>query len=331
MNNSKNLLDEALIAKFVVGEATPEEAILVNDWIAESEENKIYFDQIESAWMLGIGHAKFDQKELVWESLKHAMSTNETRPKTLLFTPYRIAAGILLLVSVSATLYFFNTPVLSTKEIAWEMRQTRNEVADISLPDGSSVAVNRNSTLKWQKDLNGSNREILLEGEALFNVTHNPQKPFIVTVDEVKIKVLGTSFNILNNKEKNEIETAVMRGKVLMYTSQKQIIIDAGMMGIYRRQTNELVLIKMKDENGIAYATRSLTFSASTLKEVSEQLGKAYGVQFVFENEKIQECRLTTEYQNKSLQFIMDVISESLTISYRIKGNTVFLSGDGCL
>jgi transmembrane sensor len=116
-----------------------------------------------------------------------------------------------------------------------------------------------------------------------------------------------------------------------MYTSQKKIIIDAGMMGIYRRQTNELVLIKMKDENGIAYATRSISFSASTLKEVSEQLGKAYGVQFVFENEKIQECRLTTEYQNKSLQFIMDVISESLTISYRIKGNTVFLSGDGCL
>jgi transmembrane sensor len=53
--NSKNLLDEALIAKFLAGEATPQEAMLVNDWIAESEENKIHFDQLESAWMFGMG------------------------------------------------------------------------------------------------------------------------------------------------------------------------------------------------------------------------------------------------------------------------------------
>jgi transmembrane sensor len=328
---SKNLLDNALLAKFLAGEAVPEEAMLVNDWIAESEENKIHFDQLESAWRLGVGKSKSDQKELVWSALQHTISSRKTTHKTLLFTPYRIAAAIVLLVSAITTLYLWDSSTLTSKEITWEITHAKNEVVDVSLPDGSSVAVNRNSTLKWQKDLPGSNREILLEGEALFNVTYNPQKPFIVTVDGVKIKVLGTSFNVLNNKEKNEIVTGVTRGKVVMYTSQKQVVIEAGMTGIYRWQTNELILVKIKDENNIAYATRTLTFSAATLKEVSEQLSKAYGVQFVFENEKIQECRLTTEYQNKSLPFIMDVISESLNISYRIKGDTVFLSGDGCL
>jgi len=123
----------------------------------------------------------------------------------------------------------------------------------------------------------------------------------------------------------------VTRGKVLMYTPERQIIIEAGMKGIYYKQTKELVLAKTKSNNSIAYATHSLSFSSTTLKDVSDQLSKAYGVKFVFENKKIQECRLTTEYQDKSLAFIMDVISESLNLIYTIKDNTVYISGDGCL
>jgi transmembrane sensor len=330
--NKENFLDDALLGKFIAGEATPEEAMLINDWIAASEENKIYFSHLERTWALGANKIKpSPKKETVWTALQLTINKKEKPAKKLFFTPYRIAAAILLLVSVSSLLYFLKSSKLNPTEIVWETKQTKNEVAQLNLPDGSSVIVNRNSNIKWPNKLNGANREILLEGEAFFDVIHDPQRPFVITADEIKIKVLGTAFNVQHNSGKDEIETEVTRGKVLMYSAQQQIIIEAGMKGIYHQQTKELELVKTENKNSIAYATHSLSFSGSTLKEITDQLSKAYGVQFNFENKKIQDCRLTSEYKDKSLSFIMDVISESLNLTYTVKNNTVYISGDGCL
>lgn len=326
-----NLLDEALLSKFLSGEATPEEAMLVNDWIAASEENKTYYAQAEKVWSLGKDIQKMNSnKAQVWSELNQ-LTNAEVRTKQTFFTPYRIAAAIALLIGVSATIYFLNQNKTDSNQIAWETKQTFSEVARLSLPDGSSVTVNRNSTIKWPKEMKGASREIILQGEAFFDVSHDPAKPFVITADEIKIKVLGTAFNVQDNKEKNEIETEVTRGKVLMYTTEKQITIEAGMKGIYRRQTKELILEKLQSENNIAYATHELSFSDATLKEVTDQLSKAYGVQFVFKNKKIEDCLLTTEYRNRSLSFVMNVIAESLNLTYEIKDNTVYISGDGCL
>ncbi|HLZ15914.1 MAG TPA: DUF4974 domain-containing protein, partial [Cyclobacteriaceae bacterium] len=90
-------------------------------------------------------------------------------------------------------------------------------------------------------------------------------------------------------------------------------------------------LEKLQSENNVAYATHILTFNSISLKEICAHLSKTYGVQFTFENKRVEQCTLTSAYSNKSLSFIMDVISESLGIRYQIKGNTVYISGDGCL
>jgi transmembrane sensor len=330
--SQENFVNDALIGKFIAGEATPEEAMQVNDWIAASEENKIYFTQLERTWTFGGNQlSSTPKKEIVWSALERTISKTHGSKKESSISLYRIAATILLLISISAALYFFKIPKQNSSAIAWETKRTSNEIAQLDLPDGSNVKVNCNSIIKWQKKFDGSYREILLEGEAYFDVVHNPDKPFIITTKKVKIKVLGTAFNVLDNEERGDVEAIVTRGKVLMYTAEDQIVIEAGMKGIYHRQTKELMLVKTKNNNSIAYATHSLSFSESTLKDVTDQLSKAYGVQFIFENKKIQDCRLTTEYQNKSLSFIMDVISESLNLTYIIKNNIVYISGDGCL
>ena len=117
----------------------------------------------------------------------------------------------------------------------------------------------------------------------------------------------------------------------MMYTDDRSIVIETGMVGIYHKSTKEFTLLKMADQNIIGYVTHSLSFSNATLEDITGQLARAYGVQFIFENEKLHDCRLTTEYENKSLTFILNVIEESLNIKYRIENNLVYISGDGCL
>src|SRR6185369_1637483 len=109
------------------------------------------------------------------------------------------------------------------------------------------------------------------------------------------------------------------------------IIVEAGWTGTYERRTKKLYLKKSSSANEIGYATHSFTFEATSLEDVTSDLSRSYGVTFVFENKKIKDCKLTSSYENKSIEFILNVISESLNVDYQIKDNKVYLSGDGCL
>lgn len=329
MMKNEILVDEELLAKFFAGEATPEEAMAITNWVELSDENKNVYNEIENAWELGRAEVRNSPtKELAWNNLQSALTEKNT-PRIIPFRfNYKIAATVLLFLTAGLVAYFYYKSPTAVEEVAWLRKHSTKAVEKVKLADGTSVTLNRNSALDWPKNSDGKTREVKLTGEAFFDVAHNPDKPFIVTIDEVQVKVLGTAFNISNTD--TTTVTEVIRGKVMMYTSQKQIILEAGMMGHYDRETKELSVVKLTNENDIAYVTHSLSFESASLKEVCEQLSKAYGVQFVLTN-KVKACTLTSEYHDKSLTFILSVISESLGITYEIKDNTVFISGDGCL
>jgi ferric-dicitrate binding protein FerR (iron transport regulator) len=321
-------IDDTLAAKFLAGEASPEEAIIVNEWIEASVENKVYFKKLEEAWSLDVKNNQPIVKQEAWQSLQANLAKNESNGFG--FYPHKIAAAILIVMMTCAGIYFYT--LQNTKsELAWNVKQTTDEVASLNLADGTSITMNRKSRLKWSKQYSKTAREVSLDGEAFFDVAHNPTKPFIISTDEIKIKVLGTSFNVWHDYDHEEIKTNVARGKVMMYDANKSIVIGAGMTGVYHKHTKEFTITKSQNQNAIGYINHSLTFSNATINEITVELSKSYGVKFVFENEKLGNCRLTTQYKNKSLSFILNIIEESLNIKYNIKGDTVYISGDGCL
>ncbi|GHM99207.1 anti-sigma factor [Cytophagales bacterium WSM2-2] len=321
--NQQEIVDDALLAKFLAGEATPEEAMLVTDWIDASEENKRLFTQSQQAW------AMEDESVAPMEKSKilSTITQKSTGKSVEFFTPLRIAAAITLIAACVVGYYTIpNTPVEET----WITKNTNEEVSKFNLPEGTSIALNRNSKISYPKAFDGQTRTVKLSGEALFDVVHNPEQPFIVNCDEINVKVLGTAFNI-TNKSASVIETQVTRGKVAMYTADQSINIEAGWIGSYDKSTRKLSLRKSISENKIGYATHTFTFEDTSLKQVTDNLSESYGVSFIFENDKIKDCHLTSSYNDKSLSFILDVISESLNVKYTVKGNIVYLSGDGCL
>lgn len=320
------LVDDELLIKFFAGEATPEEAIAISAWIELSKENKSIYAELESAWHFGNAPSTPSSEE-EWEKLQSVLVKQKgvTKLISLRFS-YRIAATILLFLTAGLVAYYFTTPV-AVEELAHKKR-TLKEVASVTLADGTSVIINRNSTLQWPQNMNGEKREVHLEGEAFFDVAHNPEKPFIVTTNEVHVKVLGTAFNVANTD--TATVTEVIRGKVMMYTENEEIVIEAGMMGIYNRAAKTLQLTKLSHQNSIAYVTHSLVFEGATVKEVCLQLSKTYGVKFVLAD-KLENCTFTSEYHNKSLKFILDVFTESLNLTYEIKDDTVYVFGEGCL
>ena len=328
MMDSENTVDDSLIAKFFAGEATPEEAMLIFDWVDKSQENKLLFDQLQQAWALN-QDAFFtaSNKSRVWNSVTESIKSTKI-VRVSFFTPLRIAATVFILLAAGAAVYFL-LPTSPTKE-GWITKNSKEEIFKLPLPEGTSIVLNKNSKLSYPKEFKGSTRTVKLSGEAFFDVVHNPDQPFIVDYGEVSVKVLGTSFNVSELKSSFAVETQVIRGKVMMYDKNNSIIIEAGWTGIYDRVSKKLSRRKTESENNVGYATHTFTFEDTSLKQVTDNLSNSFGVSFVFENEKLKDCRLTSSYNNKSLTFILDIITETLNLKYTVKENTVYLSGDGC-
>src|SRR4051812_39052853 len=118
-----NEVNEILLSKFIAGEATPEEAILVNDWIESSEENKIDFAQLERTWALG----KITNKQRLsptTSGITLLQSTNQTSPSRQIFLPLsKIAAAVFLILSVSGILYYHSLQ-RPAPEALWETKRT---------------------------------------------------------------------------------------------------------------------------------------------------------------------------------------------------------------
>ena len=86
----------------------------------------------------------------------------------------------------------------------------------VQLSDETAVNLNYGSKIKYPRNFTGDTREITLVGEAYFDVTHNPEIPFIVKTGKLNVKALGTKFNVLAYPGEEIIATTLVEGKVVL-------------------------------------------------------------------------------------------------------------------
>jgi ferric-dicitrate binding protein FerR (iron transport regulator) len=196
------------------------------------------------------------------------------------------------------------------------------------LPDKTVTILNTHSTIKYPGRFADHERDVQLNGEAWFNVTRNHQQPFIITTGPIKVKVVGTSFNVRNAGQ--SIEVAVKTGIVRMISAADSVAIHPGEKGIYDTLTKKLSLTATFNPNEIGYATKVFNFENATLKEIAGQLEKAYGITIVIKNEKLLQCTMSSTFDNKPIEYIFDVLAMTLNIRYQIVNKTVYISGNSC-
>lgn len=312
---------DTLIAKFLAGEASPEEAMQLDDWMNLSPVNRAAFEQAQVAW--GMPYRK-PESEKIWKSLRV-----ERKSKTILFTPTRIAAGLLFLAVSSIVSYQVFRQTNPVEETFLTQKSFEQPIS-FSLPEKSSVTLNKKSSLRYAKNFS-VDRHVALAGEAYFNVTPDKLKPFTIQAGDLEIKVLGTAFDVSAYAQDSLIRVEVVHGKVQMKHLHDSLTLLAGERGVFNKQTKRMRLIKAETHNKLAYATKVFGYIDKPLAEILEDLTLAYGVTFELEKPAVNGCRLTGEYRGMTLPVILEVITKSLDLTYTINGNRVYISGDGCL
>lgn len=257
-------------------------------------------------------------------------------------TPYKKYLAITALtVLFFATCYFF-VPSKKQDSLADhfknEITTERGSKSKVMLPDSTLVVLNSDSHLTYDNTFNKHNREVVLTGEAYFDVKCNREKPFIIHTDKTSIKVLGTELNVRNYPQEDLMETSLIRGKieltfddnnnnrVIMNPSEKLVISKSGLSKTNKdkplpgeEDIFKLKRITVKDSSiaELAWLNNELSFVNKTLDLIANELEREFKITILFGNEAVKHYRYTIHSDNYSLDEIMHIIKLSKNINYR--------------
>ncbi len=317
-----------LIAKFLSGNATPEEAILLEDWKAQSIDNQTYFIQCEKTYSLINASAPLNKINTpnAWAKVQQAIEPPaKIIPITSSKTNYlRIAASVLLVVGLSALIMYY---LKSSKPEALAY-STLSDTLKINLIDKTSIALEPNSQLTANKDFGVTNRNLTLKGNAYFSVTHQEKMPFIIDAGKVYIKDIGTKFSVRSSSDTDTVFVKVDEGIVLLFDSLgSEIEIKAMQSALYIKSKKRIVF---SEPTNSSIASEPLVFSNATLESVIHELNTRYHTTIEFSNSKLKNCTITTRFQKEDLETIVSIIAETLGLSYEKTNSGYLLKGNAC-
>ncbi|WP_345211035.1 FecR family protein [Mucilaginibacter gynuensis] len=300
-------------------------------WLEEHDNGNAQWHDLDRS-------AKDQWLSVVFSEIKNTIS--ETEPKIVSLPQrklglWRSIAAVAAVLLISFTLYL-EWPSLQSRLHPVELttlRAPNDQKREITLTDGTRIWLNAGSALKYPETFNGKAREVYLSGEAYFDVRHNPGKPFIIHTGTVLTTVLGTAFNIKEDKSKHTIQVTVTPGKVSVANGQKLLgVIIPNQQISYNTLKAEVVQATVNANAVIAWQQRDLHFEDVSFEDAIIQLEQHFNVKISFSNPKLKTCRFTgTSLNGEELEKILKVMCAFNNATYQIKpdGNFV-IDGAGC-
>lgn len=161
--------------------------------------------------------------------------------------------------------------------------------SSIILPDGTVAHLNAGSRLMYPSVFSGKNREVFLLGEGYFEVSHNPQKPFVVKTNDLSIVALGTVFNVSAYPTDKIIETVLVKGQVVLrdnsfHIFQKDFVLKPSELAAFNRETLETTTRRVEVTDYIAWHEGFLNFQSVDLSRIILRLERYYNIKLILEN-----------------------------------------------
>ncbi len=340
-----------ILKRYLSGQSSPEEEKMIDSWYEtigkgphstlsrqdESELERRYWSTISA-------HLKRTKTNT------HPASLPKKNNRTIvLWYASGIAASMLLFLvaynylgDARDTVKDGVTGIEKTSQPWTQIKNTEKTARRVDLPDGSHVTLEPQSLLKYSSSFNQIKREIYLQGEALFEVHRNEQRPFFVYTPEVTTMVLGTSFRVRAFEKDKDITVAVRTGRVSVYTNHKdekerndrpaEIILTPNQQVIYNR--NEKTILRKIVDVPLPILppekVMRMRFEEAPVQEIFEAIEKVYGVEIVFDKERFSACALTTSISDGGLYNRLNIICKAIGAEYTLNEHQIVINGTGC-
>jgi ferric-dicitrate binding protein FerR (iron transport regulator) len=232
----------------------------------------------------------------------------------------RIAAMVVIVAGLGWLLFEVAVPA---KVVIASSPDEKN--IEVMLSDGSKVYLNRDSRLTYSESFGRSDRRVALKGEAYFDITPDPLKPFIIDAGNAKVRVLGTSFNVITDNGNDEVEVFVSTGTVMLTSNDgsRSMTLEPDFVG--KLSSDNTSQIHNNDVNYLAWHTDLLSFDGEKLNVVFSDLKRTFNINIVAADTVINGYRLTSMFDNQPHDTIIQVICTTFNLRSVREGETYSL------
>ena len=315
-------LNEDIIIRYLENRCSEEDFVLINEWMKESDENAGELFRMEEIYQLG--KFPFEEENLVVRAERRLgrrlEQENQKRQEVFkLKSVLRYVAAIVGVIVLAAGLAYWFRNKAEELVVA---SAAHGQVREMLLPDGTKVWLNQSSVLKYPRAFEGKERHVYLDGEAYFEVSKNPKKPFRVKANGVTIRVLGTHFNVNAYAADSLVETTLLEGSVSVSNNAngKQMILKPNETAIYRKSTGILSMhINANAQNEISWREGVLSFNDISMGEIARQLSHHFNVTIQIKSEQLRNYKLNARFkQNETLEEILEMLAPIVGFTYHM-------------
>ncbi len=337
-----------LLKKYINGKCTPEELKLIDQWFLSHEENP------DDDRLLDL-----DERDNLESKMFERIKANVQLRPDVQRGPgpsmsgkmwYRVAAAVVILALAGLGFYVYSQQDLFDEEIKVSVAKSSTITNNTSiatlhmLSDGTVIMLQPNGSLEFPDEFPSDKREIVLNGEAFFDVTKDKNRPFIIHTGDVTVRVLGTSFNVRAYEGAKEITVAVKTGKVSVYakgdivdakknTTKEEIILTPNQVVVYNT-VNENFSRKIVDDPQIILEKPTLfamEYEATPVAKIFQVVEENYGIDIVYDEEALSSCSLTTSMSEEGLFERIEIICQAIGARYEMIDGKIVVSSSGCL
>ncbi len=239
----------------------------------------------------------------------------------------KIAALIIFVLSFSFSTYQLLKP--KQKLTLNEYSCAQGEIKAIVLSDGTKVWLNSSSILIASEPFTDETREVMLFGEAYFEVAHNAEQPFIVKSPGLETKVLGTIFNITAYPEDEKHEISLYEGKVelkIKYNHSVKKILIPGQRAYFNTDNNELKIINTDLGKPAQWRDGILRFYDEDMNSIAKKLERKFQTKILISDKKVGNLNFTANFDIEPLEKILDLLKEAQNFNYQKTENGIILN-----
>jgi len=316
-----------LLQKFLHGSITDQELKNLFVWL-NSEKGNLEFERLlNEKWISN----KFQTSEnidpsILFSKIKARIEDKQLSGRKQFFIKFGKVAAIFILGLLIPTMYFtVLKPLEDNKEVVYFKESLSNEkIRKMTLPDGTAVWLMSGSTITYPSNFLGNeSRNVEVTGEAFFDVAKDSLHPFILNLGEVGLKVVGTSFNVMNYGDEDHVNVVLKTGKVDLFKGKYNpenhfVHLAAGQLVSYKKGGPEFRISNVDVAKYTSWIGGTLLFQNDRFEEVLKRLGKWYNITIEINDREVSDFLFTATIKSENLDQIVDLLRYSTPFKYKI-------------
>jgi ferric-dicitrate binding protein FerR (iron transport regulator) len=325
-------IDYKLLERYLRDSDSNENKYIIAKWFGNISLEKELREKSYQQWKDLPEEADTDNynEEMVLGNIYRKIKTEEFKNKThpskgLIILNYLSRIAAVLFIPLLVLYALNNNNRWSVNDVAYtEVYSPPGARTMFYLPDGTKGWLNSGSSIKFPERFIGNQRQVVLKGEAYFDVVTNPNKPFNVSVNNLNIVAKGTSFNILSWEEDSCTEVVLEEGILEIYkltnnnNQSLATILNPGQLCKYSHSDSECSLQTVDVEKYISWTSGRLVFKSDPLSEVVQRLNRWYNVNIVIRDDILKSYEYVATFEDETLDEILSMLSISAPIDHNI-------------